>query len=182
MSIGGNIKRRGKKSWRIKYEAGRDPVTQRRRTVYETVRGNKDDAKDLLAKRLVELKEGEFIERSTATLADYARHWLKTVAPAKVSAKTLERYSEIVEKHIIPQIGEIPLQKLDGTAIDTFYAHLRTTGRRDGKGGLSSQTVQHVHRLLSQILKSAVKGRKLKSSPMGAVQTTPKVRRAEIQV
>jgi integrase len=42
--------------------------------------------------------------------------------------------------------------------------------------------VQHVHRLLSQVLSSAVKARILRLSPMAAVQTTPKVRREEIKI
>ncbi|MBM2711678.1 site-specific integrase [Mesorhizobium caraganae] len=178
----GNITRRGKASWRLKFDLGTDPVTGKRLTQFATVRGTKKEAEAELNKRLNQIDEGTFVERSMATVAEYARHWLKAIAPSKTSAKTLERYGEIVEQHIIPQIGAVGLQKLDGTRIDQFYEHLRTAGRRDGKGGLAPQTIQHVHRLLSQILSSAVKARKLRQSPMEAVQTTPKVRREEIQV
>lgn len=180
--MSGNITRRGEKSWRIKYEIGRDPTTNKRQSQFETVRGTKKDAQTVLSKRLTEVAEGEFIERSAATLAEYARHWLKTIAPVNAAAKTLERYEEIVEKHIIPHLGTKTLQKLDSTSIDQFYSQLSATGRRDGKGGLAQQTVQHVHRLFSQILGSAVKAKKIRQSPMQAVQTTPKVRRPEIQV
>jgi integrase len=179
----GNITRRGKSSWRLKFDlGGTDPLTGKRLTQFATVRGTKKQAEAELNKRLNQIEEGTFVERTAATLADYARHWLTAIAPAKASAKTLERYGEIVEQHIIPKLGRVALQKLDGSKIDEFYAHLRTAGRRDGKGGLAPQTVQHVHRLLSQILSSAVKARKLRQSPMDAVQTTPKVRREEIQV
>jgi integrase len=51
-----------------------------------------------------------------------------------------------------------------------------------GLGGLAPQTVQHIHRLLSQILSSAVKAQKLRLSPMLGVQTAPKVRREEIRI
>jgi integrase len=178
----GNITRRGKASWRLKFDLGTDPLTGKRLTQLVTVRGTKKEAEAELNKRLHQVEEGSFVEKSAATVADYARHWLATIAPAKASAKTLERYGEIIEQHIIPQIGRVALQKLDGTRIDEFYQHLRAAGRRDGKGGLAAQTVQHIHRLLSQILSSAVKARKLRQSPMEAVQTTPKVRREEIQV
>src|SRR5690606_36641280 len=96
------------------------------------------------------------------------------IAPSKASAKTLERYGDIVEQHIIPKLGAHKLQRLEGSHVDAFYAHLRTAGRIDGKGGLAPQTVQHVHRLLSQILASAVKAKKLRASPMAAVLTVPK--------
>lgn len=178
----GNITKRGKASWRLKFDLGRDPVTGERLTEYVTVRGTKKEAERELNRLLTQYEEGSYVLKHDDTVADYARHWLGAIAPAKAAAKTLERYSEIVEKHIVPQIGSVPLQKLDGPRIDEFYAHLRKAGRADGKGGLAAQTVQHIHRLLSQILSSAVKARKLRQSPMVAVQTTPKVRSEEIQV
>ena len=82
----------------------------------------------------------------------------------------------------MPHLGTVELQKLEGSRIDAFYAHLSKDGRLDGKGGLSPQTVRHVHRVLAVICKSAVKAGKLRVSPMAAVQTAPKVRRPDIQV
>lgn len=180
--MNGNITRRGAKSWRIKFDIGKDPVTGKRRTRFITVRGSKKNAQAVLTNKLAEFADGQLIEQSTVTVAEYARHWIEAIAPARTSDKTRERYVEIIEKNIIPRLGSIALQRLDGASIDDFYAHLRTNGRRDGKGGLAAQTVQHIHRLLSQILRSAVTAQKLRQSPMVAVQTTPKVRRKEIQV
>lgn len=178
----GNITRRGKSSWRLKFETGADPVTGERGTRFVTVRGTKREAESELTRLLGEVEEGTFVERSASTVGEYAKHWLSAIAPSKAAPKTLERYSEIVHKHIVPRIGARSLQKLEGAHIDEFYAKLRTEGRLDGKGGLAPQTVQHVHRLLTQILASAVKARKIRVSPIGAVQATPKVRRDEIQV
>lgn len=178
----GNITRRGKCSWRIKFEVGHDPLTGKRRVHVETVHGTKADAVTRLSERLAERGKGQLIERSAITVAQYARHWLLTIAPAKASGKTRERYGEIIEKHIVPHVGQVELQKLDGAQIDCFYAKLGTNGRRDGKGGLSPQSVRHIHRLLSLVLASAVKAKKLGTSPMAAVQTTPKVRRSDIQI
>jgi hypothetical protein len=109
--------------------------------------------------------------RSGARAAPSSRPW-RRFAPSSTGAKTRERYAEIVEKHIIPHLRPVELQKLEATRIDTFYSHLRSAGRRDGKGGLAPQMVQHIHRLLSQILSSAVKAQKLRQSPMAAIQTT----------
>ena len=178
----GNITRRGKTSWRIKFDVGFDPITGKRKYHTETVRGARSNAVNLLAKRISEQAEGQLVERTALPLVTYARHWLSVIAPASTSAKTRERYAELIEQHIIPQLGAIEIQKLDGPRIDAFYNHLLTSGRRNGRGGLSAQTVRHIHRLLSQILSSAVKAQKLRHSPMVAVQTTPKVRKPHIQV
>jgi integrase len=56
-----------------------------------------------------------------------------------------------------------------------------TTGRRDGKGGLSPRTVQHTHRVLKQALRQAVQWRLLAVNPCEAVEP-PKVEEPEIEV
>ncbi|MCO6050642.1 site-specific integrase [Mesorhizobium sp. RP14(2022)] len=178
----GSITKRGERSWRLKFDRGTDPETGKRRTVYVTVKGTKKEAQAELIRQLNQVDEGSFVAKSGSTVGEYADHWLTSIAPAKASPKTLERYREIAAHHIAARLGKVELQKLDGTKIDEFYQHLRTKGRRDGKGGLASQTVMHVHRLLSQILASAVKARKLRASPMAEVQAVPKVRKEEIQV
>ena len=55
----GSISRRGKHSWRIKFDIGADD--QGKRLIeYETVRGSKAQAQAALAKRINELSEGRY--------------------------------------------------------------------------------------------------------------------------
>jgi integrase len=178
----GNITRRGKSSWRIKFDHGFDLTTGKRLTHFETVRGSKRDAVNLLTKRLAERGEGQLVRPTGDTVAEYARYWLTNIAPGVTANKTRERYAEHLSAHIVPMLGKIALQKLEGTDIDAFYAHLRAKGRRDGKGGLAPATIAHIHKVLTQILKSAVKARKLRRSPMDYVQSKPKVRQDEISI
>jgi len=173
----GNITRRGKSSWRLKY----DGTGSERQIAYVTVRGTRKQAEAELAKRLTELADGRYVAPTVETVESYARHWLANIAPAERSPLTLERYTSIIRTHIIPRLGPIALQALDGKAIDGFYAHCRKEGRRDG-AGLASGTLQNVHRLLSQVLRSAVKAKKLARSPMDDVETKPKSKRKKIEV
>ena len=53
----GNITRRGKASWRLKFDAGPDQ-DGKRLIQYRTVHGTKKDAEQELAKRLNELADG----------------------------------------------------------------------------------------------------------------------------
>jgi len=151
-------------------------------THFETVHGSKRDAVNLLPKRLAERGDGQLVRPTVDTVADYARHWLTNIAPGVTANKTRERYAEHLSAHVIPVLGHIALQKLEGTHIDAFYAHLRAKGRRDGKGGLAPATVAHIHKVLTQILKSALKARKLRRSPMDDVQAKPKARQDEISI
>jgi integrase len=178
----GNITKRGRNSWRIKLEAGHDATTGMRKYHVETLHGTKADAAALLAKRIAERGERQLVQRTNITVAGYAEHWLLAIAPAKASGKTLERYGELLRLNIVPALGHIELQKLEAGQIESFYARLAKSGRRDGKGGLSPQTRRHIHKLLGQVLASAVMAGKIYKSPMARVQTAPRVQRAEIRV
>jgi integrase len=177
----GYIGKRGKGSWRVKFDLEHDPVTGKRRYHTETVRGTRKDAEAALAKRLHELTEGRYVAPTVETVGSYARHWLENIAPVDRSPLTQARYRTLIQVHIIPGIGEVPLKNLTGKTIDAFYARLRQAGRRYG-GGLSSSTMGNLHRLLALLLKSAVKARLLAVSPIGDVQTKPKPKRQDIVI
>ena len=99
----GNITRRGKHSWRIKYDVGTDEDGTRL-IQYKTIKGTKREAQTELARLLTELSDGRYIAPSTETVATYALHWLDTVAAMsdKVSPSSLERYRTRVEAYIVP--------------------------------------------------------------------------------
>ncbi len=42
-----------------------------------------------------------------------------------VDPSTRERYEGIIRVHIRPALGDLPLSKVDGRLLDTFYAQLR---------------------------------------------------------
>jgi integrase len=168
----GNITRRGKSSWRLKYDVGTDPETGKRLIQYQTVHGTRKVAEAALAKRLHELSEGRYVAPTVETVESYSRHWIENIAPASRAAITVERYQTLVRAHIVPGLGSIELQKLDGPAIDRFYAARRQMG-------LAPLTLHHVHSLLSQILKSAVKAKKLVRSPAADIETKPKCKRRD---
>jgi integrase len=168
----GNITRRGKSSWRLKYDVG---TAGQRRIAYVTVRGTRKQAEAELAKRLNELAQGRYIARSMETFESYAHHWLTNIAPAKSGPSSLAQYETMMRTHILPQLGPIELQKLDANAIDQFYTLCR-------KHGLAPVTVGNLHSVLKRILKSAVKAGKLASSPMERIQTEPNARPDEVEV
>ncbi len=168
----GNVTKRGKSSWRIKFELAPDPVTFKRRYHMETVRGTRKQAETELAKRVTELSEGRYVSPTAETVETYATHWIENIAPATRAPITIERYSTLIRTHIVPGLGPIELQKLDGPAIDRFYATRR-------KAALAPLTQHHIHSLLRQILASAVKAKKLARSPISDIETKPKAKRRD---
>ena len=167
----GSVTKRGKSSWRIKFETGTNAAGERI-TQYQTVHGTRRDAETVLAKRLTELAEGGFVRPTTETVGSYADHWITNIAPAARSRQTVVQYRTLVNAHIIPGLGSIALQKLDGSTIDRFYQSRREMG-------LAPLTILHIHAVLKQILTSAVRAKKLTRSPITDIETKPKPTRRD---
>jgi integrase len=174
----GHIHQRGKDSWRLKFDLGSDPITGKRRTKYVTVRGGKREAQDrlnailaaigdvgddkrkaqlALARVLAELAETP-IEPTKLTVEQHVLERITQWQGAgRIGGKTAERYGELAKNQINPHLGTKLVADLKPLDIENWHTTLKTSGRIDGKGGLSPRTIRHAHRLLSKALKDAVK-------------------------
>lgn len=178
--MSGSIIRRGKRSWRVKFEAGRDS-DGKRQTRYLTVRGTRKDAAKAMIDALKAVQDGTFVDPSKLTVGEFLEKWLTDYAASAVSAKTHERYAEHIHKHLVPGLGAIALKDLKPLDIQGYYAKALATGRLKGEGGLSPRTVHHQHVILSEALRRAVKWRLLAINPAEAVDP-PKVHQEEIEI
>jgi len=174
----GSITQRSPGSWSIWIDSGRDAEGKRSRKMI-TFRSTKVAAERELTRLLRELDTGAFVDPSKLTVGEYLEKWLAQVKPG-VGGKTWERYGEIVRLHLIPALGRIPLPKLTPTHIQDAHARALESGRKDGKGGLSAQTVLHHHRALKEALGNAVRLQLLARNPAEAVDP-PRPRREEMQ-
>jgi integrase len=163
----GHIKKRSKQSWSIWIDLGRDGNGRRRQKCI-TVRGRRKDAERELARIVNEIETGAFVEPSHMTVATYLKRWLDH-ARNRVSPKTHERYAELSRTHITPRIGSYKLSQLKPLHIQELYSYALEKGRKDGRGGLSPQTVVHIHRLLRAALQQAVRWQLLARNPADAV-------------
>jgi integrase len=176
----GHIRRRGQRSFAVVVELDRDESGKRKQK-WHSVKGSRRDAETKLAELLHELGTGGYVEPARLSVAQFLEKWLQDYARINVSGKTFERYSEIVRNDLIPAIGAMQLQKLRPVHIQGYYSRALTTGRKDGKGGLSPQTVVHHHRVLREALKHAVRWQLLTRNPAEAVDP-PRIEHKEMQI
>jgi integrase len=157
----GHIRQRSQRSWELKFDLGRDPISGKRISRYVNFQGTKREAQAELNRLLNRRNEGTYVDPTKMTVAEYLEHWLTVDIDRRVAAKTAARHRGIVRQNIIPRLGQIPLRKLTAVHIEAFEAELQREGRcrhRDRRGqALTAQTVLHVHRTLSQALEHAVK-------------------------
>jgi integrase len=148
----GSIRQRNK-AWQLQiYVPGPDGKPKRH---YETVRGRKSDAQRRLRELLSSLDKGVSIPVGRLTVAEHLRNWLSGYVRTKCSSRTLEGYTSIAEKHLIPSLGGVQLKNLTSQQIQSYYGKLL-----EGKSlekPLSARTVHHFHRVLSQALKYAIR-------------------------
>ena len=107
----GSLRQRGPGAWELKYDIGRDPITGKRQIKYKTVHGKKSDAQRELRNLLGAVDKGVVADAGKMTVGHWLKQWIEE-AQHTVSPKTHERYSEIVDKHLVPKLGAHQLSKL----------------------------------------------------------------------
>lgn len=144
----GHIRKKSKDSWQLQIYTGLGPDGKPRRH-FETVKGRKSDAQRRLTELLASLDKGVYTPPGRLTVADHLRQWLEGYVKTNCSPRTLDGYQSIIERHLVPALGQVQLKNLHPQMIQAYY----------GKAGetLSKRTVHHQHRVLSQALKWAVR-------------------------
>ena len=173
----GSIRERSPGRWAIIVD---DPNSGTRKRRWHSFKGSKRQAQVECARLIAAIGNGSYLEPSKTTLAMFLERWLAHVK-GQVTPKSHERYAGIVNQNIIPLLGEVLLPKLKPVQISDAHTAALAGGRRDGKeGGLSPRTVGHIHRVLKQALKQAVRWELLNRNPADAVDP-PRVGWAPMQ-
>ena len=153
----GHIYQRSKGSWTVVYDLPVDPVTGKRRQRSEAIRGTKRDAEHRLREILLSIDQGAYVRRNRLTVGELLSQWMQNYAAMNTSDRTQESYAAVVQGHLIPSLGRVPLSELEPQQLESYYAGKLSGGRADGKGGLSASSVVYHHRILSNALDYAVR-------------------------
>ena len=170
----GTLQERSPGVWRLRY---RTPDGQRHTA---TVSGSRTDAQRALRTALKSVDDNTHVAPERTTVAEFLERWDRDWAANNVSAKTRERFGELIANQIKPHIGALPLQKLRPIVLTELYAKLLREGRGDGSG-LSASTVGHVHRLLHRALGHAAQWDVIQTNIAGLVRA-PRVASTEIEI
>jgi integrase len=178
--MAGHIRRRGKRSWEIKFDLGADPLTGKRKTRYHSFKGTKKEAELELARLLSGAAAGTYVDPTRETVSEFLERWERDWASHNLSPKTLERASELLAAKVRPRIGAVRLQKLRPAHCAELYAKLLKEGAVDGSG-LAARTVGQVHRILHRAFGHAMKWGIITTNPCAAVEP-PAITTKEIEI
>jgi integrase len=176
----GHVRERGKGNWYAVLSM-RDPHSGKRRVKFISLPDakGKREAQQHLARIITELRTGAYVEPDKISVAQFLERWLAHIQ-TQVAPRTYKGYAEKVRNNLIPALGAIRLTKLRPEQISEAYSKALIGGRCDGKGGLSAQTVRHLHSVLKQALAQACVWRAITHNPADLVRP-PKLDRREMQ-
>jgi Phage integrase, N-terminal SAM-like domain len=109
--------------WELIVEAGRDPLTGKRRQVSRVFRGNLRDANKARAALLVDVGKGRHTG-AQATLDDLFAEWIVELRRKGRSPNTVRGYELVYERNIKPTLGAMQVTKVTTkTLTDLYGAH-----------------------------------------------------------
>jgi integrase len=95
-------------------------------------------------------KSGVELSAEHQTLAEYLGRWLNERVKRRVRPSTFQSYSFIVNSHIIPHVGQVPLQKFTPQLLQGLLNQKQDEG-------LATRTVRYIHSVLHSALNQALK-------------------------
>ncbi|MGH9163047.1 MAG: tyrosine-type recombinase/integrase [Vicinamibacteraceae bacterium] len=138
--------------------------TIKKRLCYETLGIiPRKEASETLRRKMAESGNGKAPTRSRVTFRTLARQWEVDVLPTKYKRSTQKNHRHIMEKHLISRFGDVALCDVTTQAIQTYVTHLT-------KAGYAPKSIDHIHDVLSAILRSAVKWGHLGANPAHGVE------------
>lgn len=125
-----NVRRRGER-WTY-YVYVTDAAGQRRQHSKGGFK-TKREAEAARVRILHSLETGTYIKPDKLSVAHFLlEEWLPAKRPPVLAESTWESYSRNLALHVVPTIGNLPLQKLDAVRLNLLYRELLDSGRRSG--------------------------------------------------
>ena len=120
-------------------------------------------ARKLLRAFCDQKERGHPIRPTSQTLEQWLDYWLEEIIIPTRAATTAYGYRKIIDNHIVPAMGRIPVQRLSAQDIQKYYSMLLR------EKGLSPNTIRRHHDLLAAALHAAVRQDVLFSCPVDRV-------------
>ena len=112
----------------------------------DTVKGNRDDAKQRLSEVL---KDGSQVVETKQTFKEYGKEWLRTYAKTEVKESTYREYEAVFRNHLFPAFGPLPFSKVTRKAVKRLIAEKT-------EAGLSRSTIRNIIAPLREMYNHAI--------------------------
>lgn len=171
----GSIKKNKQTSkWDLVFDAGKDPLTGKRKQILRRGFASKQDANDEMIRLKAEILENEFLDLTHMTYGKYMEEWLQE-RKSRLQASTFETHSIFYRNVIKPRLGLLKLQQIAPMQIQKFVNDLVNDT------SYSEHTVHLIFRIVSASLKKAKILKLIKDNPTIGI-ALPKIKRKVINI
>ena len=139
----------GSGRWYFRYSIGKDPVSGRAIRKSVTFEAKGKSAAQRRARELVGESDPE-PAGSNVLMSRLLEEWIKFQSSRGRSPTTLHGYQSIIDLHVLPPLGKIPIGKLTAHQLDSLYAEKIRSGK-------SPRTVRNIHNVISASLNQAAR-------------------------
>jgi integrase len=108
------------------------------------------EVQEQLTAVLRDVQQGMPIPTSRQTVGQFLRRWLQDAARPTVAPATYDSYRRMMDRHILPALDTVPLEKLTPQHVQRLQARMSAAG-------LSPRTVAYARAILRRALGQAVK-------------------------
>jgi integrase len=164
----GSLTERSPGVWRLQTTSDPDAVTGETRRLSRTFRGTKPEATAELQRFVTESGAG-LQGGSSVTVAVLLGSFMGT---ATLAPTTRQDWASLINRYLIPELGNVPLWKLTARDCDRMYQRLRV-------GGLGASRVRNAHVILHRAVAQAVRWGWITRNPVSDA-TRPEVPRSTV--
>ena len=148
---------KNKNRWYIYFYVGKD-ANGKWKKKWEGSWETKREAERALRTRLTALETAAEQSIGAYTVETLLYYWLENYCVPRLKPNTIKGYTTNIEKHTLPTIGAIPLEKLEPKDLQNLYNVLRSKN-------LSDTSIRYVHNNLHKALDFAVKMQFISKNP-----------------
>lgn len=115
--------------------------------------------------------------RSDMLVRDWLDYWYQNYSKPRLRPSTQLNYESWIYHHLIPGVGEIPLNQLTQAELQQFFRRMKESGRKanvERRGsGMADRSVRSCHAVCQMVLDKAVEEKLIHSKPAVACKLPP---------
>jgi integrase len=173
--MSGHVRQRGKKGqWYAVIDVFVDGKRKRRWHTLENCNG-KREAERACAALIAKQAERSYVAPAKVIVAEFVRSRIdQWEAAGNITARTAQRYRQLLDNQITPHLGTKSLQKVTRLDIEGWHTAFRNSG-------LAARTIGYAHRVLGKALRDAEKDNLIVKNAT-KLQRAPKVTDEEMVI
>ena len=150
----GTIIRRKDKLIEIKITVpDRQPGEPARKSFYGRTKDEAKKHRDAFLQARAEKARQDALPYQIRTVAELLDQWYPVMKKGNMRPSYRDLAESLIEKHIKPGVGDVPLAELNQLVVQRFYNQLAVEGNlRKANTGLSAATIKQIHNILRQSL------------------------------